>query len=162
MCCFTGGSSWAGRNQPGSVGPLPRVSASPEEKAGRRVLVEAPEAEAKMADVYEKGRGRGERWTGHAVVATAFPLLQVLEGDEVSYASKGQESSVSGENRPAESMMGLSYIMVPMFDQRVSALMQMCMEVNPLIQTIEILCCYQKLGGTVKGYTTGAPNDNVR
>lgn len=71
------------------------------------MLVEEPEDGAKVEDVYGEDRGRGERWTGHRVVAVPLPFLQVLEGDEVSYAGEGQEDGVPRENCPAELMMGL-------------------------------------------------------
>ncbi|KAF3843589.1 hypothetical protein F7725_002438 [Dissostichus mawsoni] len=97
---FDGGDSGgAGRDHPCSAGSLPRVGASPEEEAGCRVLVEEPEQGGKMEDMYEDERGRGERWT---VIAIPLPFLQVLEGDEIPYAGKGQEGDVPRESDPVE------------------------------------------------------------
>lgn len=99
-----GDSGRVGRDQPGSAGSLPRVSASPEEEARRRVLVEEPEGEENVDDVHEEERGRGERWTGDTAVAVPFSFLQVLEGDQILYAGEGQEGSIPRKNCPAELM----------------------------------------------------------
>lgn len=109
--CFSGGSSWVGKGHPRSAGSLPRVSASPEEEAGGCVLVEEPEDEAKVEDMYEERRW-GERRTGCRVIAIPLPFLQVLEGDEVSYACEGQEGGVPWENCPAELVMVLLHVFV--------------------------------------------------
>lgn len=69
------------------------------------MLVEEPNGESE--DMYEEERGRGEKWTKHRVVAIPLPFLQVLEGDEVSYASEGQEGGVPREISPSKLMMEL-------------------------------------------------------
>ena len=66
------------------------------------MLVEEPEQGAKMEDMYEDERGRGEKWTA---IAIPLPFIQVLEGDEVPYAGKGQEGDVPRESDPAERVM---------------------------------------------------------
>lgn len=105
---FAGGSGWAGRNQPGSAGHVPRVGASLEEKAGGCMLVEKPEARADVPAVLQRSSRRGEMWKSYPkTVARPFAVLQVLEGDEVSHACEGQEGGVPRENCPVGPEMRL-------------------------------------------------------
>lgn len=99
---FTGDSSRAGGNQPGPVGPFPRVAASPQEKAGRCVLVEEPET---TADMFKRESEWEDRRKSHAFISRPVCLLKVLEGDPVPHACEGQESHLPWGNCPDEPMI---------------------------------------------------------
>lgn len=104
VCSMTGCPGGAGGDHPSSAGSLSRVSASPEEKTGRSVLVEGEEGEEKVEQVWLKDWECGAGLKG---ISVRLPFLHVLEGDPVSHAGEGEESRVPREDSFVEPMMSI-------------------------------------------------------